>query len=182
MGKREFLIYVLCGCLQNFPPKEKQNHQKNVPQGPGRPHWCEKRAWWGKGTHALPKEPVSYWVQMIFVRECEAKVAKLGNFIFKRSWNPGCLHGIHYLPVHIKKKKSVSGQENTSVGWVWPTDCKIELGGKQGVVCALQSQGLGSNPSFTFFKAMSTTVVQLLNSSNLCELKAIIPFHSCFGD
>lgn len=81
-----------------------------------------------------------------------------------------------------KKKKSVSGQENTSVRWIWPTDCKIELGGKQGVVCALQSQGLGSNPSFTFFKAMSTTVVQLLNSSNLCELKAIIPFHSCFGD
>ena len=71
--------------------------------------------WWRLGTHDLSKKTVSYWIQIIFVRECEAKVAKLWNFIFKRSWNPGCLHEISCPLIHIFKNK-VQAKENMFVG------------------------------------------------------------------
>ena len=52
---------------------------------------------------------------MILVRECEPKVAKLWNFIFKRSWNPGCLLEISCPLTHIFKNK-VQAKENMLAG------------------------------------------------------------------
>lgn len=88
---------------------------------------------------------------MIFVRGRGSKVAKCGDFIFNRSWNPGCLQGIICPLIHIFTNQ-VWAKENMFVGRIRATDCKFETfaWGEAGVLQALESEGSGSNFSFLF--------------------------------
>lgn len=126
MSELEFIILSVHESLQT-PPQRKNKTWKE----------CSTRSWqamlgWEEATgrdqelRTYPKRQLAIGSRWYLSGNVSQRLPNFGIFIFKRSWNPGCLLEISCPLMHIFKNK-VQAKENMLAGWIWSTDCKAEL-------------------------------------------------------